>query len=277
MKELFKEPVDLPTLPQIARRIISLSVDLKTAPLDLRLVVSRDPAFASKMLKVVNSAYYGISQKIYNLNQAIVILGPATLKSVGLSVSVVSLFPAHKRQGRFVRERFWRHSIACACINRCVALKNKEVESELAFSTGLLHDIGKLVLDTHCHEETNRIVETAEKKKLSFRKAEEEVSAPSHDKVGGWLAQRWYLPDQLAQGIAAHHSIETAKDKRLVAVNLFAHYVCLLKGLQASGSCEKPSLDGAVRDLLKLKKTDIAGIIKTLNDELRLAELFLKP
>ena len=276
LEAVVKGFVDLPMHPQIARRIISLAANENSRPEDIKLLMPRDPALACKILKLVNATYYGVPQKISNLNQAVVVLGFKTARSVALSVSVMRILADARRHGRFLRERFSKHAIACACINKYVAKKGEQVDPELAFSLGLTHDIGKLILDEYSREEMDRIIEIAEEKKISFHEAEKEVLATDHAEIGEWLGREWGLAEPLVNAIARHHAIEKAEDRHLVGTNMFANYVCLLKGLEASGTFKEPSLDKSVWTLLNLKKADLSQIINAVNEEMKLVEPLLR-
>jgi len=277
LEAVVKDFVDLPMHPQIARRIINLAADENSRPEDIKLLIPRDPVLACKVLKLVNASYYGVPKRISNLNQAIVVLSFKTVRSVALSVSVMRLLAEPKEPGRFHRKRFSKHSIACACINRCVAKKNEGMDPELAFSFGLLHDIGKLILDEYSREEMDRIIDIAEKKEISFHEAEKEVLATDHADIGAWLAREWGLAESLVNAIEMHHTVEKSQDKRLVSANMFANYVCLLKGLEASGTFQEPSLDKSIWSQLNLKKADLPQIISAVNKEMKLVEPLLNP
>ena len=275
LKNIVSEIVDLPTLPQIAKNIIEMADNEQTSAREINKLLSRDPALASKILRLVNSTCYGLTHRISNLNQAIVILGFKTIRSVALGVSVAGLF-GDKKNVRFDREQFWKHSIACAGINKSVASKRGDIDPEFAHSFGLLHDIGKLAIDEYNRTEMGRIIDMAEEKKISFFEAEKGVLTTTHAEIGGWLAQKWGMQDQLVNAIATHHDIKDSSDKTLTAINIFANYLCLLKGLQASGSFETPIPDGSIWKMLKLTKADLPEIINIINEEMKLSESFLK-
>ena len=189
---------ELPTLPQVAAKIMRLIDDPASSAQDIHKVMSRDTALAGKMLKLVNSAFYGLPHKVSNLNQAIVLLGFNTIKSLALSVSVFGVFGKGRGARSFDRERYWRHSVGSACIYRVLARKVKMVDPETAFVAGLLHDIGKLVLDQYAAPELGQVIDEAEKRKCAFVEAERALFGTDHSAVGGWLVDRWGFPEVLA-------------------------------------------------------------------------------
>ena len=276
LDELIEEITELPTLPQVATRLMDLLDDPNTEAPEINRVMARDPALAGKILKLVNSAYYGLANKVSSLNQAIVILGFKTVKSVALSASVMGLFKGPSQQGRFDRRRFWEHSIACACVGRLVARKQKSFDPETAFSAGLLHDIGKLVVQHYFPAQADAVVEYAEEHGCSYIEAERAVYETTHAEIGHWLAAKWGLPRELVGAIGYHHALQEAPDKALVAVIQFADYLSKVKGLGAPGSAETPELKKEVWSLLDVDKPDLPELVNTINQEIEAASSWLE-
>jgi len=276
LKALISEIKELPTLPQVAVTLMDLLDDPSTSAPEINRVMARDPALAGKILKLVNSAYYGLSNKVSSLNQAIVILGFKTVKSVALSASVMGLFKGPKESDVFDRTLFWKHSIACACVARLAAQKSKGFDPETAFSAGLLHDIGKLVLAHHLPSTADEIVQLAEEKKSSFLGAEREILETDHTEIGRWLADTWDLPGELAEAIGNHHDLDGAEEKELVAIILFSDYLARVKGIGAPGSADTPELNKEIWELLSLEKSDLPELVNTINQEIEAASSWIE-
>ena len=263
---------ELPTLPQVAAKIMRLIDDPNSSAQDVHRVMSRDPALAGKMLKLVNSAFYGLPHKVSNLNQAIVLLGFNTIKSLALSVSVFGVFGKGKGSTKFDRDRFWRHAVGSACIYRVLARKGKAVDPETAFVAGLLHDIGKLVLDQYAAPELAKILEEAEFRKCAFVEAERSLFGTDHSAIGGWLAEKWGFPEVLMHWVRDHHQAGLEVQQPSIAISVFADYLCKVKGIAASGSYEPAILNKDAWACLKLDKTDLPPIIQEVNEEIKLAD-----
>jgi len=276
LKALISEIKELPTLPQVAVTLMDLLDDPSTSAPEINRVMARDPALAGKILKLVNSAYYGLSNKVSSLNQAIVILGFKTVKSVALSASVMGLFKGPKDSGVFDRALFWKHSIACACVARLAAEKSKGFDPETAFSAGLLHDIGKLVLAHHLPSKADEIVRLAEEKKSSFLDAEREILETDHTEIGRWLADTWDLPGELGEAIGNHHDLDGAEKKELVAIILFSDYLAKVKGIGAPGSADTPELNKEIWELLSLEKSDLPELVNIINQEIEAASSWIE-
>lgn len=266
---------DLPTLPQVATRLLALMDAPGTSVKQLQDVISRDPALATKVLRLVNSSYYGMPSRIADIQQAVVILGFKVLRSVVLSTSVFSTFKGRAAGGsKFDRTLFWHHSIGCACIYRYLATKLGEDDPEAAFSIGLLHDVGKLILDEFVPEEMARILEEAEARKMSFYNAERTVLATDHAQIGAWLLEKWKLPQKIIDGVRQHHGDGAAED-RTIAIARFADYLCKVKGIAASGSCDEAHLDRTAWARLEMKREDLPALLREINREIEAANEFL--
>ncbi len=276
LKSIVADISELPTLPQVAVTLMDLLDDPKTSAPEINRVMARDPALAAKILKLVNSAYYGLSNRVASLNQAIVILGFKTVKSIALSASVMGLFKERGQAGAFDRAQFWKHSIACACVARLVARKQKGVDPEVAFSAGLLHDIGKLVLDHYMADDMEAIVKAAGDARSSFLDAEQSILQTNHAEIGQWLAEKWGLPKELASVIGYHHRMADAPSPEFVAVMEFSNYLAKVKGLAASGSFETPEIGKDVRALLALDSSDLPELVNTINSEIEASSSWLE-
>jgi len=230
---------------------------------------------ASKILRLVNSAYYGLPQKISNLNQAIVILGFSTVKSVALSASVGGLFTKRTDASPFDREAAWKHAIAVACIAKVIATRQSTIDPELAFSAGILHDMGKLILDEYFPDEMKEIMEYAQQNSLRFAESEAALIGTNHARIGGWLAQKWQLPPELVDAIATHEQVEEAENRALAAALKFAHYICALKKLASPGDFRTPAITRQMWSDLGLEKHVLPGILAVVNKEIKAAEDFL--
>ena len=272
LKTIVDRIEELPTLPQVAAKIMKLIDDPNSSAQDVHRVMSRDPALAGKMLKLVNSAFYGLPHKVSNLNQAIVLLGFNTIKSLALSVSVFGVFGKGKGNTKFNREQFWRHSVGSACIYRVLAKKVRDVDPETAFVAGLMHDIGKLVLDQYAAPELAQVLQEAETKKCAFVEAERTLFGTDHSAIGGWLVERWGFPEALTGWVKEHHRPGLEATNPRVAISVFADYLCKVKGIAAPDTYDPATLSKPAWACLKLDKGDLPPIIQEVNEEIKLAD-----
>lgn len=194
----------LPTLPEIPMKILRLIADEESSLTDIAKVIETDPSLSANILRVSNSPYYGVREKIGSLKLALAILGLNEILNIVTSISVIRLFPASKRSS-FNRIKFWRHSFGTGCAAQMLAKElNFDIDG-VEFVGGLIHDIGKLILDQYFHTKLKEIAAVREKENLSMLEAELKVMGVDHATLGSWLAQTWHLPAMLIEAIEYHH------------------------------------------------------------------------
>ena len=205
IKEKVQSIIQLPALPTIAMEVVEMVDNPKTSASKLGKVISTDQALTAKVLKIANSPFYGFPKRISTIDFAIIVLGYDALKEIVISISLVSSL--QKRSDSFFNAKaFWDHAIASGVLARRLARDLGYRVSGEVFVAGLLHDMGVSVLHRYFRNEYKRIVEIARDTDLTFLEAEESVLSVTHAEVGGWLAKRWNLPDQLVEAIALHHT-----------------------------------------------------------------------
>lgn len=195
----------LPSLPQVANRVIQLTYDPKASYDEICEVICRDQVLTSKVLKLVNSAYYGLPRKVVTITDALTILGIETLRTMVLGVSIHKALTDHKCRSVIKRKQLWRHATACAMASKLLAVRLGISESENVFIAGLLHDIGKIILSSFLSTEYSQVIDLCKQKKCSTIEAELEVLKITHSDVGMTVAEKWNLPIILAEPIGYHH------------------------------------------------------------------------
>jgi HD-like signal output (HDOD) protein len=205
IKEKVKSILQLPALPMVATEVVEMVDNPKTSASQLGRVISTDQALAAKVLKIANSPFYGFPKKISTIDFAIIVLGFDALKEIVISISLVSALQK-RTDTYFDAKLFWDHSITSGVIGRRLARDLGYRITGEVFVGALLHDMGISVLHRYFNNEYKRIVDIVRDSDLSFLEAEESVLGATHADVGGWLAERWNLPDHLTEGIRLHHT-----------------------------------------------------------------------
>ena len=197
----------LPTIPLLYTQMIETLQSPEASLEDVALIVQRDPGMTAKILKLVNSAYFGLSQSITSPAEALSYLGMETVKSLVLSLHVFSQYESARAGGTFVTE-VWTHSLRTAEAARIIAsqedLPNKLLEE--AFVAGLLHDTGKIVLAYNCAMNYGKACRLAPAEKISLLAAERQVFSCTHADVGGYLLGLWGLPVAVVESLTFHHA-----------------------------------------------------------------------
>lgn len=198
----------LPALPHVISLVLRKIDDPRSSISDIAKTLSGDEGLVANILKLANSAYYGFPRRVVSITEAIVILGLNTLKSLIYTVLAKDLLGKEVRGYALNKGDLWRHSIACAIICREIARKKRLGDAESFFVAGLLHDIGKIVLDEYLQPEYEEVVKKTSESLEPFNVIEKDLLGFDHQDVGGLLAKKWNLPDFLISAINHHHNIE---------------------------------------------------------------------
>jgi putative nucleotidyltransferase with HDIG domain len=218
VKQVFGRNIDdLPTLPRVVSQVLEKTRNSNTNLDEVVSLISTDQVLVSTYLRLVNSAFYGFNRRITTLKQAITLLGFRSVRNVVVNAGVVGIFRKRTFNTRH-RRRLWDHSVACGVAARLLAERQQYQAREEAFTAGLLHDIGKVVIDQYAPRDSAEIMSRVETG-LPPRLAEREVLGVDHTKIGSWVAERWHLPKTLCDVIEHHHEPDAATtDRELVRV-----------------------------------------------------------
>jgi HD-like signal output (HDOD) protein len=196
---------NLPTLPAVVRQLQVLIDNPRSNMAQIAAVITRDQAIATRIIRLTNSAFYGLSGRITSIQHAIVLLGLNTVKNLVTGVSVVKTFGKLPGAPLFDREKFWLHTFACALCARAIATDLKAEEPEDYFLAGLLHDMGILILDQFFQTEFIEILQRSTIDRIDYIDAEKAVLGLTHEEVGEFVAMKWKLPEVLMHSIRFHH------------------------------------------------------------------------
>jgi putative nucleotidyltransferase with HDIG domain len=221
---------ELPSLPSIVTRLVEVVNSPDTSAADAAELIEKDPALTSKMLRLANSAFYGIPRTISSISSAVVILGFNTIRSIALSATIMKMFSDSAKKGVFDYNRFWLHSIVCAMTAKNIAqhyIATMSLDPEAAFCAGILHDIGKLIFMQFLPTEYAQTINYSRSGTIATIDAEKQVLGITHAQIGTILADKWALPVDLEYSIVFHHGPERAdKVEELVAVVHMADVLC---------------------------------------------------
>ena len=272
---------NLPTLPEVANKLLKIINDPTTTAVDVANLISRDLSLTSKVLRLANSAFYGIPRTVTTVQNAVVILGLKVINTMVFSITVVKMFPGDGRNELFSRKKFWAHSLACAVIARQLALRMRKFtlfDPEECFCAGLIHDIGRIVLDQYFHENFLKAIQKAVKDKIPLVQAEQETFGFTHMDVGDWLTSRWELPQDIRVPIVFHHNpSKTEFAREITTLVHLADNMCLeldygLPGLEARAPVDQTLIAqlGFTTEDLETVKTSAAEEIEKFQSALEL-------
>lgn len=233
LKELTRRINDIPPLPDIVVKLLSASRDPNVSMRDMVELIKLDPALTTKVLRLCNSSYYGLPRKINSLREALVYIGTDTLVNFILAGCLASFYQQAQDGYGLATGELWRHSVGCAIASQRLTPENEEdaVRAE-AFTAGLLHDVGKIILNTYVRDKFAEIIGLVQKRRVPFEEAEREILGFSHTDAGAAMAKEWNLPEALVEAIAYHQDPTKSKNySRLVAQVHLGNVLCISFGI----------------------------------------------
>ncbi len=263
-KLIYTQVDQLPTLPAALPRLLALMGDRNAGAGQIVEAISTDPALTSKILQAANSAYYGFSKTIANLERAVPLLGLNMVKSLALTMGVLRSLPAGRDDLHFSSHGLWTHSLAVATAVNELG-KRLRLETEYLFTLGLLHDVGKVVLFHYFPEMYIEVLEEAVKRQgEDLALVEREVMGLDHGEVGQLLLKRWKFPDLIAGPIGVHHHdhIPDRVDEVDVALLQAADHAALASGVGAAGNPRVIPLPESVFQTLEIRPEQVEELVQ---------------
>lgn len=224
--------IRLVSLPEVCIRVNEMLEDHKTTAQELGTVISRDTGLTARLLKIVNSSFYGFPSKIETVSRAVTVIGLRELRGLVLAASAVETF-SKIPSDVLNRILFWRHSVYTGVVAQLVAQECHVLHSERLFVAGLLHDIGKLLISYRMPEQTLKIKESLKEQRLFDYEAEREELGFDHADVGGLLLSEWRMPPSLCDAVKYHHTPELAKENQMEAA--IVHVANSITGMAEKG------------------------------------------
>ena len=234
LEEIIMRIDELPAIPALVMKALELIDDPRSQVSQLAEVLSSDQSLTAKILKLANSAYYSFPRKISTITDAIVILGFSTLKSLVIAASTYNFLNKEVEGYGLDEGELWKHSLSCAMTARLIAKRVRFRSPETAFVAGLLHDIGKMVLNYYMKEEFEQVIKYVTENNVPFSVAEREIIGFDHAEVGSKVAEKWNFPAELVNAIRYHHEPLKVENKtgkvNLVDITHLADALVLMLG-----------------------------------------------
>lgn len=219
------------SLPEITAKIVQVVEDPRATAHDMHEIVRSDPALAAKILKVVNSAFYGLPSQIASLDRAIMMLGLSAVKNIALAASLSRLFRAESVSAQFAARDLWRHCLAVGVCARTIGQCGRFAQTDEAFVAGLVHDLGLIAAQQLFPSKMQEVADICIHNPDGFCAIEERIIGADHQMLGGVLAARWKFPPGLRQAIMFHHDPERADHEfRRIATTIYVADVLCCRG-----------------------------------------------
>ena len=266
---------EIPTLPTIVFELNTLLQDPDTSIKTVCDTIEKDQAITLKILKLVNSAFYGFKSKISDLRNAIVLLGYNSVRNAIVSLSVINTFPKRVALMDFDITQFWKHSLAVAVASKNIAQLSRKEAPDSCFVGGLLHDVGKVILAQYFPELFEKVWATLQGEQLSFFEAEQKKLPIDHTKIGAHLAAKWQLPAGLVEAIRWHHEFQPqSKNVNFVLTVNLANFIVnsydVDKDMRLDMAKMHPDVVKFVMDMME----DVGDWYSGLSDEIESAYAF---
>lgn len=261
LEQLVEHVENLPALPDTTVKVIRLADDPNASVREIGQIISTDMAFTSRVLTIANSAYYGMPRSITTVSDAVLILGMSALRNLAVAAATYETLNKEVPGYGLSAGQLWKHSVECAVAAQIIAKQTRTVKMDEAFVAGLLHDVGKVVLNIYVAPQFEAIRALSELDEMPLHVAERMVLGFDHAEVGARIAEKWNLPPMHCAAIAGHHRLDLGEQARgLAAVVHVANVIS--KGHGITTEMTSPSLmpEPAALDELGLNEESLTSI-----------------
>ena len=210
----------MPSLSTTVGKVMEICSRTDASPNELNRVISLDPVLTGQVLKLINSAYYSLMNKVTSLTRAITMLGMNTVKNMALSTAIIRSVSGAKKSKALPTKKFWAHSIATGVCAKLLAKANGVpiMECEEFFVAGLLHDLGKMPFG----DEYIKVLHAARDEQRPLIELEQKLIGMDHQQVGRLIAEKWTLNEVMTSAISYHHDVDSAPEEQKVLVAYIA-------------------------------------------------------
>ena len=264
-KRILKSIQTLPPFPVTIQKVMALAGDPDSSLTELAAVIRLDQAITANILRICNSAYFGLRRPVDNVGDAIMHMGKKNVLRAVMAAGLSRYFRTAK--GYDVKGGdLWEHAVAVALMAQICAAKISSPDDPRLFTAGVLHDIGKMVMGEFVHEAWEKIQELTERQQYSFLEAEEEVLGVNHAVLGGEIALIWKFPDEILKAIAFHHRPDLLADGDVVPwIVYLSNQVCHVMGIGVGTDALAYRAVGDVAGRFQLKQRDLEDMMARLH------------
>jgi len=270
---------EIASLPEITTKIVQAVEDPRATAQHMHEIVKNDPALATKILKVVNSAFYGLPSQIASLDRAIIMLGLSAVKNIALAASLAKMFRGDPISDQFSPRDLWRHSISVGVFARLLAQRLHMALADEYFVAGLVHDMGLLVIGQVFPSKLRELAERCYAQPQDYCAAEQSIVGADHQTFGAALAGKWKFPPALRYAVAYHHEPHLLQPefRKIVSLIYIADTVC---GQLKHGyflTTQGQEIREEMLQFLGAERTALDEICAALPEKLAEAEQILSP
>jgi putative nucleotidyltransferase with HDIG domain len=261
---------EVPALPLVVPKILAILEDDDANASTIADAISHDPALTARILRLANSAYYGLSGQVSTLQKAIVLIGLRSVKSIALTIPLVGAIPARRLPGIFSQSELWIHSLAVAIAIQRLAHRCGFRRPESLFLAGVMHDIGKAVLGEYYSHSFQHALTAVQRREYPFLKdAERDIFGIDHGEVAALLLTHWRFPTSISSVIAHHHADEVPEEVDVKQIALLRTANCLVQelGIGSAGNVIPPEIAADDLENLGIAEEDLDEVAAFLDQK----------
>jgi HD-like signal output (HDOD) protein len=280
--EIANSTMEVATLPEITLRIVQVVQDPRSTANDLHKIVRNDPALSARVLRVVNSAFYGLPGQIGSIDRAIMLLGLNAVKNIAIAASLSKMFKANNNKSAgFSGKDLWTHSVAVGALNKLITGVIGLALPDEAFLAGLMHDIGLVAVLQCKSDDIDKLVDLI-KDGVPFLEAERQTIGTDHQAIGMALAEKWKFPRSFQYVTGYHHNPEKLGESNrvLAVITHISDAVCNQSGL---GLIKSDSVNGEVDEVedqwlqeIGISQEQLHQAISNIDEELEVVRAMIE-
>lgn len=259
--DILNSITELPPMPQVVIKTKELIADPNSDAKKIAEVIETDQAIATKVLKVANSSYFGMSGKISSISHASVVLGHKILGEIVTLAGTEGILDGKLKGYGYDSKELWKHSLAVAFGSKIITNSKNSTLAEEAQMAGLIHDVGKIILDSHIFEKKEEFEAYMEKEEKTFLEAERHYFGFNHAEIASEMCKKWNFPDSINFAIKHHHQPSGSDGNELSYILHMADYIAILSGIGYDSDDFLYELEEGTMDYLRMKKEDVSDIV----------------
>jgi putative nucleotidyltransferase with HDIG domain len=270
IEPILQSVTQLPPFPAVIQRALQLIEDPRSSAQQIVEVIQYDPSITANVLKLCNSAFFGLRRTVHSLKEALMFIGFNPLLEIILSLESAHLFQRSCKGYDLEDGELWRHSVGCAVLSEIVSRRLDRQPTPCLFTAALLHDIGKVLLSSFVQDYYEEIKHLTREKGLSFLDAEKEVLGINHADLGGKVIEQWKFPKTIVWAVRYHHTPHLAQeDRETIQLIHFCDLITLTTGIGAGADGLTYPVDNEVIKQYHFKEKDIEQFIIQLEERLK--------
>lgn len=270
---LCKKVKELPPLPDVVVRLLQASRDPDSDLREMVELIKLEPALTVKVLRLCNSSYYGLPRRIKSIQEALVYIGTDTLINFILAGCLSNYYQQAQHGYGLAEGELWRHSVGTGIAAQRLAAGAGDAERAEAFTAGLLHDVGKIILSSYVADEYERIMHLVNAEGVAFDQAERQLLGFSHADAGAHMARLWNLPDSLVDAIEFHQDPDKAeRNQELVSMVHLANILAVSFGIGLGNDGLAYTFHPSALKVVGMEVADLYALSVEVHEDFRQAE-----